>query len=179
MNELSESIVRVCVNNTLSVMRFRTDIQWAPDTFWWPGIQQAWVRPFWPGVRRGTLSAGQLNERLVESGIPSGSIRKSGGHYILELEHISFVYWDKRYKDGSVLRVSPHIRGCKYSECGHAFVNPGCSADELVMFMLSIDRSVPAAREACIKAYWDGLRERKEQEIRQQVAEAEKQTPGI
>ena len=80
---------------------------------------------------------------------------------LLELDNISFVYRDKQYKYcGFVLQVSPHIPGKKFSECGHAFVNPKCSADELVTFMLAINESVPAVKLACIDAYRDGLKER-------------------
>ncbi len=172
MSNLSESIVRVCVNNTLSLMRSRTNLLWAPDSYWWPGIQLAWVNPFWPGNCGKALTSEQLNQRLIEFGIPAESIKKSGKHTLLELGNISFVYRDKQYKyDGPVLRVSPHILGKRFSECGHAFVNPNCSADELVTFMLAINESVPAARSACIDAYQEGLRERKEREIRQQVAD--------
>ena len=171
MSNLSESIVRVCVNNTLSLMRSRTNLQWTPDSYWWPGIQLAWVNPFWPGSRGKVLTTDQLDKSLIEFGVPTESIKKSGKHTLLELGNISFVYRDKQYKyDGPVLRVSPHILGKRFSECGHAFVNPNCSADELVTFMLAINESVPAARSACIDAYQDGLRERKEREIRQRVA---------
>lgn len=172
MSNLSESIVRVCVNNTLSLMRSRTNLQWAPDSYWWPGIQLAWVNPFWPGSCGKALTADQLNQRLIEFGVPAESIKKSGRHTMLELGNISFVYRDKQYKyDGPVLQMSPHIPGKKFSECGHAFVNPRCSADELVTFMLAINESVPAAQSASLDAYQDGLRERKEREIRQQVAD--------
>ena len=172
MSNLSESIVRVCVNNTLSLMRSRTNLQWAPDSYWWPGIQLAWVNPFWPGSRGKALTADQLNKRLIEFDVPAESIKKSGRHTLLELGNISFVYRDKQYKyDGQVLQMSPHIPGKKFSECGHAFVNPRCSADELVTFMLAINESVPAAQSASLDAYQDGLRERKEREIRQQVAD--------
>ena len=172
MSNLSESIVRVCVNNTLSLMRSRTNLQWAPDSYWWPGIQLAWVNPFWPGNCGKALTTEQLNQRLIEFGVPAESIKKSGKHTMLELGNISFVYRDKQYKyDGPVLQVSPHIQGKKFSECGHAFVNPRCSADELVTFMLAINESVPAAQSASLDAYQDGLRERKEREIRQQVAD--------
>lgn len=172
MSYLFESIVRVCVNNTLSLMRSRTNLQWTPDSYWWPGIQLAWVHPFWPGAHGSTLTTEQLNKRLIEFGIPAESIRKSGKHTILVLDNISFVYRDKRYKyDGPVLQVSPHISGKRFSECGHAFINPQCSADELVTFMLAINESVPAAKSASLDAYQDGLRERKEREIRQQMAD--------
>ena len=172
MSNLSESIVRACVNNTLSLMRSRTNLQWAPDSYWWPGIQLAWVNPFWPGRCGKALTADQLNQRLIELGVPAESIKKSGKHTMLELGNISFVYRDKQYKyDGPVLHMSPHIPGKKFSECGHAFVNPRCSADELVTFMLAINESVPAAQSASLDAYQDGLCERKEREIRQQVAD--------
>lgn len=153
-------------------MRSRTNLQWAPDSYWWPGIQLAWVNPFLPGSCGKALTTDQLNKRLIEFGVPSESIKKSGKHTLLELGNIAFVYRDKQYKyDGPVLQVSPHIRGRKFSDCGHAFVNPKCSADELVTFMLAINESVPAAQSASLDAYQDGLRERKEREIRQQVAD--------
>ena len=161
MSNLSESIVRICAENTLSLMRSHPDLHWAQDSYWWPGIQLAWVRPFWPGVHSGTLTADQLNKRLIEFGIPADSIKKTGKHTMLVLDNISFVYRDKQYKyDGPVLQVSPHISGKKFGECGHAFVCPCCSADELVTFMLAINESVPAAQQASLDAYQDGLRER-------------------
>ena len=153
-------------------MRSRTNLQWAPDSYWWPGIQLAWVNPFWPGCQGKALTADQINKRLIEFGVPAESIKKSGRHTLLELGNISFVYRDKQYKyDGPVLQMSPHIPGKQFSECGHAFVNPRCSADELVTFMLAINESVPAAQSASLDAYQEGLRERKEREIRQQVAD--------
>jgi len=153
-------------------MRTRANLQWTPDSYWWPGIQLAWVNPFWPGSRGKALTTDRLNKKLIEFGVPSDSIKKFGKHTLLELGNISFVYRDKQYKyDGPVLQISPHILGKRFSECGHAFVDPRCSADELVTFMLGINESVPAARSACIDAYQDGLRERKEREIRQQVAD--------
>ena len=161
MGNLSESIVRICTGNTLSLMRSHPDLQWAPDSYWWPGIQLAWVQPFSPGAYDCTLSTEQLNRRLIESGVPAESIKQDGRHTLLELDNISFVYRDKQYKyDGPVLQVSPHISGKKFSECGHAFVSPCCSADELVTFMLAINESVPAAQQASLDAYQDGLRER-------------------
>lgn len=152
-------------------MRTRTNLPWAPDSYWWSGIQLAWVHPFWPGVHGRTLTSDQLNKRLIEIGIPTESIKRFGQHTLLELDNISFVYRDKQYKyDGPGLLVSPHIPGKKYSESGHAFIKPTCSADELATFMLAINESVPAARAASLDAYHDGLRERKERENRQQVA---------
>ena len=152
-------------------MRSHANLQWTPDSYWWPGIQQAWATPFLPGTRGGILTTDLLNRKLIESGIPAGAFKKSGKHTLLELGNISFVYRDKQYKYyGPVLRISPHIPGKKFSECGHAFVSPECSADELVTLILAINESVPAAQSACIDAYQDGLRERKEREIRQQVA---------
>ena len=117
MNYLSESIVRVCVNNTLSLMRDYTNLQWTPDSYWWPGIQLAWVNPFLPGIRGESITTDQLNEKLIEFGIPAESIKKSGKHTLLELDNISFVYREKQYKYyGPVFEVSPHIRGKKFRE---------------------------------------------------------------
>lgn len=172
MDNLFESIVRVCADNTRSLMRSHINLQWTPDSYWWPGIQLAWVHPFRPGAQGNNVSADQLTKRLIELGVPAASIKKSGKHTLLELGNISFVYRDKQYKyGGPVLQVSPHILGKRFSECGHAFVSPTCSADELVTFMLAINERVPSAQAACIDAYQDGLRERKEREIRQQVAD--------
>ena len=170
MSNLSESIARVCAGNTLSLMRSHTNLQWTPDSYWWPGIQLAWVHPFWPGAHGSTLTTEQLNKRLIEFGVPAESIKKSGKHTMLVLDNISFVYRDKRYKyDGPVLQVSPHISGKRFSECGHAFVNPQCSADELVTFMLAINESIPAAQAASLEAYHQGLKDRMERSIRQQI----------
>ena len=80
MSNFSESIVRVCVNNTLSLMRDYTNLQWTPDSYWWPGIQLAWVNPFLPGIRGESITTDQLNEKLIEFGIPAESIKKSGKH---------------------------------------------------------------------------------------------------
>ena len=172
MSNLSEAIVGVCVNNTLSIMRSISNLQWSPDSYWWPGIQLAWLNPFRPVSQGNTLTTDQLNKRLIASGVPSESIKKSGKHTLLELDNISFVYRDKQYRhDGPVFKVSPHIRGRRFSECGHAFVNPRCSADELVTFMLAVNESIPAAQSACLEAYQDGLKERKEREILQKLAE--------
>ena len=152
---LSELIVKTCVNNTLNLLRTRPNLQWAPDTYWWPGIQLAWVHPFWPGTRSDTLTAKQLSESLIELGVPASSIKKMGKHTLVELENIAFVYLEKQYKYAQrpTLQVSPHILGCKFKECGHAFVTPNCEPDALAAFILTIDLSVPAAKAACIDAY--------------------------
>ena len=171
MSNLSESIVRVCAGNTLSLMRSHSDLKWARESYWWPGIQLAWVQHFWPEAIGCTLTTDQLHKKLIESGVPVESVKKSGKHIMLELDNISFVYRDKKYKSvGPVLQVSPQILGKKYSECRHAFIKPMCSVDELVTFMLAINESIPDAKSASLAAYQDGLRERKEREILQQVA---------
>ena len=97
MSNLSESIVRICAENTMSLMRSHPDLHWAQDSYWWPGIQLAWVRPFWPGVHSGTLTADQLNKRLIEFGIPADSIKKTGKHTMLVLDNISFSVKEGEY----------------------------------------------------------------------------------
>ena len=155
MKNLSELIVNTCVNNTLSLLRTHPSLQWSPDSYWWPGIQLAWVHPFLPGTRSDTLTARQLSESLIDMGIPASSIKKLGKYTLVELENIAFVYREKQYKyeQGPTLLVSPHILGCKFKECGHAFVSPNCDPDALAAFILTIDLSVPAAKTASIDAY--------------------------
>ena len=173
MNTPSETIVRTSVEYTLSMMRLRPDLRWDPESYWWPGIQVAWHRHFRSGQVYNDLTAGELYDSLVKFGVPASSIRKSGKHTTVELDNISFVYRDRRYKyvDGPVLQVAPHLSGKKFSECSHSFVNPGYTADETVAFMLAINENVPAVQASCIDAYQAGLRERKIREIKQQVAE--------
>lgn len=169
MSTITDSIVRVCASNTLNIMRSHPDFQWQPDSYWWSGIQLAWVRPFKSGVWS-TLTADLLNRTLLERGVPAESIKQSGKHTLLELDNIAFVYRDKQYKhDGPVLQVSPHILGMRFRECGHAFVNANCSADVLVTFMLAINESIPAAQAASLEAYHQGLKDRMERAIRQQI----------
>ena len=172
MNTLSDAIVRVCAQDTMDLMRNRPDLQWAPESYWWPGIQLAWHQHFRTAPDGDTLTARELNDSLIRSGVPASSIRQSGKHTLVELDNISFVYRDKQFKYAldPVLQVSPQLRGTKYSECGHAFVNPRLSADETVAFMLAVDESVPAAQAASLDAYQAGLRERKIREVKQQVA---------
>lgn len=172
MSNLSKAIVRVCVNNTLSLIRSHSDLQWPADSYWWPGIQLAWAQYFWPEtLGNNTVTTDQLHKKLFESGVPIESIKKSGKHTMLVLDNISFVYRDKKYKGvGPQLQVSPQMPGKKYNECGHSFVQPMCSADDLVTFMLAINESIPDAKTATLDAYHAGLRERKEREILQQVA---------
>lgn len=158
MKNLSELIVKTCVNNTLNLLRTRPNLQWAPDTYWWPGIQLAWVHPFLPGAHSNTLtSSDQLSKSLIELGIPSSSIKKLGKHTLVELENIAFIYREKKYKyePEPTLLVSPHILGCKFKECGHAFTSPSCDPDALAAFIYTIDQSVPVAKAACINAYND------------------------
>ena len=172
MGNLSDSIVRICVDNTLAFMRSHANLQGTGDGFWWMGIQLAWVKPFYLGCGK-TPTADQLSESLAEHGVRPESIRKMGKHTLVELNNIAFVFREKQYKHSEpMLKVSPHIRGAKFSACGHAFVNAVCPVDELVAFMLAIDTSVPTVRAACADAFQDGLRERKEREIRQQIADA-------
>lgn len=117
------------------------------------------------------MTAEEFNKKLVESGVPTDSIKRSGKHYILELDNISFVYREKYYKhSGTTVAVSPHFRGVKFYEGGHAYVNPDCPVDQLVSYVRAINESVPAVKSACVDAFKDGLKERKAREILQQVA---------
>ncbi len=157
MNDLYESIVRSCVSNTKDLLNKYPDLQWPPEMYWWPGIQLAWVRPFSPGIRCQALTVTLLNKSLIERGVPASSIKKLGAYTLLELDNIAFVYRDRQYKyeNGPVLQISPHLLGCKFKECGHAFVSPNCSEDALAEYILMINRIIPATREACIAAYND------------------------
>lgn len=161
MESLSEMIVQTCVDNTLRLLRTNRNINWAPDTYWWPGIQLAWVHPFFPGKHSNTLTSEQLSSSLIELGVPDSSVKRQGKHTLLELNNIAFVYCDKQYKyePGPILLVSPHILGCKFKECGHAFVSPYCDPEALAAFMITIDLSVPAAQAACVDAYNDFFKE--------------------
>ena len=169
MSNLSKAIVRICVNSTLSLIRSHSNLQWPADSYWWLGILQAWVQRFWPETLGSTLTTDQLHKKLFESGVPVESIKKSGKHTMLVLDNISFVYRDKKHI-GPVLQVSPQMPGKKYNECRHSFVIPMCSADDLVTVMLAINESIPDAKTATLDAYHAGLRERKEREILQQIA---------
>ena len=157
MNDLYESIVRSCVSNTKDLLNKYPDLQWPPEMYWWPGIQLAWVHPFWPGAHSDTLTSEQLSESLIELGVPASSIKKLGKHTLVELENIAFIYREKQYKyeQSPTLQVSPHILGCKFKECGHAFVHPNCEPEALAAFILTIDQSIPVAKVACIDAYND------------------------
>ena len=173
MISLKEKIVGDCVRNTLGTMRNRPDLQWAPEDYWWPGIQLAWLNLSWPNCLppHKPMSADEVSRALVERGVPESAIRACGKHTRAELGNITFIYFNKRFKDGRVeLRISPHINGLKFKECGHAFHSPNVGAAVIACNMLAINESVPACRTACAAAYQDGLRERKIREIKAETA---------
>lgn len=170
MNELSQTILNICTENTLATMRTHPELEWAPDSYWWPGILLAWTRPFRYVPQKSDLTSSVLMEHLAENGISSSKITSVGKHHFIEMENISFVFRDKVIGDKIFLTISPHITGKAFRESGHAFVTPSCPVRKLAVFMQEIDACVPMVREACLKTYGEGLRERKEREIRFQVA---------
>ena len=176
MSKLTDSIVRICAENTLRTMRSHPYLQWAPDSYLLPGIQTVWIRPFAPGSSGGTLTAAQLDKSLAAVGVPAAAIKRYGSLRTVELENIAFAYRDKRTRNGgNKLMISPYLPG--NGERRQSFVNPTGPADALAAYMLTIDSCVPAAREACLEAYQAGLRERKVREIRRVAYEC-RRTPA-
>lgn len=172
MDEFTQSsFINISTNAIREFMRTHSLPQWPPEDYWWFGLMHAWGFPWYRLEKGKSLSVSELNYALLDLDIQETEIKKSGAHTVLELDNIAFVYREKRYKDGSaVLKIAPHIKGVKFSKCGHSFINARGSALALAEYLIDIDRAIPALKAACLQAYNDGLRENRIREIKLETA---------
>lgn len=108
---------------------------------------------------------------LVDMDVPRESIVTRGARTYVELDNITFVYRTRHFKGGyEPLEIAPHIKGRKYTQCGHSYIHPQGSVYELAQRMIDLDRWLPEIKDTAKQAYLDGLQERKIREIKLQTA---------
>lgn len=166
-----DRIINISTKAILDFMRTHNLPQWPPEDYWWFGLMHAWGFPWWRMDAGKPFSVSELNQALLELDVQETTIKTPGVHTVLELNNIAFVYREKRYKDGSaVLKIAPHVKGKKFSECGHSFLYARGSAHALAEYLIGLDRLIPSLRTACRQAYNDGLQERRIREIKYETA---------
>ncbi len=170
MNELTEQVLPTVRQVILDLMRDHEDISWAPDDYWWYGLQFVWSPPDL------TRHAEQVRENalywaLIDLEVPREWIVKRGAHTYVELDNITFIFRTRHYKGGhESLEVAPHLKGHKFRQCNHSFIHPRGSVYDLAQRMIDLDRWVPEIKVAAKQAYCDGLQERKIRSIKHQTA---------
>ena len=153
-------------------------VNWTDQGWFWFAFQSVWSTL--SGVLREPVTswngpaatADDLTAALVGRGVPRTAIRPFGAHTLVTLDNVSFVYRAKQYKpEGSRLLVAPHITGRPFSGCGHSFVHPFGTLDDLAETMVRMDRAVPQIRQACLTALGDARKESAERAIKTRTAE--------
>ena len=171
MDETVQTICETGRQAILAFMRTHSLPQWPPEDYWWFALMHAWGSPWWRLCKGAPISVRALDRALLELGVRESEISRPGAHTLLELDNLAFVYREKRYKDGrTTLKIAPHIRGLKFSRCGHSFIDASGSALELAQYLLEIDRAVPALKAESLQAFQEGLRERRIREIKLETA---------
>ena len=152
-------------NSVLELMRTNPELTWSPDDYWWLPLQELWTTP-------GFLRSGEaiqeldLYEALVDAGVDGGKIVNRGAHTFIELDNIDFVCRSRHFKYGNdCIHIAPHIKGLKFSKCGHSVIAPCGEVADLVWLILFLDWLTPKIKETARQAYFDGLKERKIREI--------------
>lgn len=170
-NFIKEEIINISTKAIRVLMRTDDLPLWPPEDYWWYGLMHAWGFPWYRSNEGKAPSVSELNNALYDLDVPETEISQPGAHTMLELDNIAFVYREKRYKySNSVLKIAPHVKGEKYSKCGHSFINARGSALALAEYLIDIDRIIPALKTACLQAYYDGLREKRIREIKLETA---------
>lgn len=170
MNSVSDYLCRTVEETILITFRLHSQCNWEGGMSWWPGLEYAWQK--WCYLRRGKpVTEAALKACLLGLGVPESSFSKPGGHTYVELENLTFVYRTRCHKNGSwTLNVSPHVKGARFSACGHAFAGVVGDPGELCRFMLELDGCIPKAKVAAEKALMSAYRERTERAIKHQTA---------
>ncbi|MBQ2486441.1 MAG: hypothetical protein II518_05215 [Candidatus Methanomethylophilus sp.] len=180
MNDKNNPFVQAAISHIRSYSR-SLDLRglsadWDEDTWAWQGLQSAWSglqgspsgrSDSWNGP---VAAASALSDALVTLGVPPRAIRPFGAHTLVTLDHISFVYRAKRYKDGEHLLVAPHVTGLPFGGCGHTWVHPFSPLEDFAAAMLALDRSVPEIRSACHAALGEAAKESAERAIKTRTA---------
>lgn len=175
MINLVQNITAYAADSIRSFVRFHSLPQWPAKDYWWFGLTHAWVGPLLPFRRecRRRLTVESLNGALAELDVAPDAISRRGAHTFLELDHIAFVYRVKQYKDGSrVFLIAPHLKGERFRDCAHSFIEVWCTELDLAQALIEIDRAVPALRTECEKAYYEAIQEKRIREIKLETARA-------
>lgn len=169
MNKLTEQVLPTVRKVILDFMRGH-EVSWAPDDYWWYGLQDLWSPPDF--MQQGEpVRENELYRALIDLEVPREWIVKRGAYTYVELDNITFIFRTRHYKDGrEPLEVAPHLKGHKFRQCGHSFIHPCGSAYDLAQHMIDLDRWIPEIKVAAKQAYCDGLQERKIRSIKHQTA---------
>lgn len=169
MNKLTEQVLPTVRKVILDFMR-GYEVPWAPDDYWWYGLQHVWSPPDF--MQQGEpVRENELHRALIDLEVPRERIVKRGAYTYVELDNITFIFRTRHYKGGrESLEVAPHLKGHKFRQCGHSFIHPRGSAYDLAQHMIDLDRWVPEIKVAAKQAYCDGLQERKIRSIKHQTA---------
>lgn len=172
MSTTQEQLINISTKAIRDFVRTGTLPQWAPEDYWWFGFIHAWGMVWRDLSKEHPLTVAAFERALKDLELDDSEIHGRGAHKYLELDNITFVYRDRHYKNGSsLLKIAPQIKGKKFSECAHPFIFPYGFALDLALYLLEIDRTIPALKEACLQAYYDGLCERRVREIKHKIAE--------
>lgn len=167
----TDTLCAVARNAIMSLVRTHNLPLWSEEDYWWFGLTNAWSTPWWPTAGTKPVSGQALRQALLGLGIPESSFHKPGAHTILELDNLSFVYREKRFKNGRVaFRIAPHKKGVGFGRCGHSFMDAYGSALDWAQCLVEMDRAVPALKSSGIQAFKDGLQERRIREIKLETA---------
>lgn len=170
-NELTEHVLHIVRQTILDLIRGHEDISWAPDDYWWYGLQFAWA-PF-DYMRHGEpVKENALYWALLDLEVPLERIVKRGAHTYVELDNITFVYRTRHFKGGyEPLEIAPHMKGLKFRQCNHCFIHPRGSVYDLAQRMIDLDRWIPEIKTTALQANYDGQQEQKIRDIKLQNAE--------
>ena len=171
MNKQKEQVLTVVRQTILDLMRDHQNISWAPDEYWWYGVQFAWT-PLDYFRRQGEpVKENDLYWALIDLDVPRSCITKRGAHTYVELDNITFVYRTRHFKNGyEPLEIAPHMKGLKFRQCGHSFIQPRGSVYEWAQRMIDLDRWIPEIKEVATQACYDGMQEQKIREIKLETA---------
>ena len=172
MDETVKTICEIGRGAILDLLRTHSLPQWAPGDYWWWGLVHAWGSRWWRW-EGAPISVAALDRALAELGVRQTEISRRGAHTLLELDNLAFVYREKTYVDGrTVLKIAPHLKGKRFRECGHTFIDAAGSPLALAQYLLDVDRAVPELKAVSLDAYREGLRDRRIREIKLQTARA-------
>lgn len=170
MSSFSETICNNVEESIFQVLRLHPQCEWGERDCWWLGVVSSWHE--WASDHDGKpVTESAFRACLLGAGVPESAFSKPGAHTWVDLEHISFLYRTKHYKDGSsALILSPHFKGRSFHDCGHLFLEVQGDPDELARMMIDLDRCIPRAKDVGKKALLKGYQERKVRSIRYEAA---------
>ena len=170
MSSFSETICNNVEEFILLTLRLHPQCNLGEGDCWWLGVVSSWHE--WASGHDGKpVTESAFHACLLGAGVPESAFSKPGAHTWVDLEHISFLYRTKHYKDGSsALILSPHFKGRRFHDCGHLFLEAQGDPDDLARMMLDLDRCIPRVKDVGKKALLKGYQERKVRSIRYEAA---------